>query len=250
MLYELRIYDAVAGRLPDISGRFANHTCALFRKHGVKYLGFWTDEIGRSNRLTYINVFDSMADRESRWAKFGADPDWLAVRRQTEADGPLVDAVTNRFLRLTPYSPEPRISTAVQELRIYEAMPGRLPEVHNRFRQPHHWPVRKARHRKHWLLVRGCGREQCAGLYAGLPQPGRPGKELAFLPGRPGMAQGARGQRSGRPHRPRFPPQHYAPHRLRFYQRLAGRRAQSAAGKRPLFRPKRGLLPAWRQGPV
>ena len=63
MLYELRIYDAVAGRLPDISGRFANHTCALFRKHGVKYLGFWTDEIGRSNRLTYINVFDSMADR-------------------------------------------------------------------------------------------------------------------------------------------------------------------------------------------
>ena len=38
MLYELRIYDAVAGRLPDISGRFANHTCALFRKHGVKYL--------------------------------------------------------------------------------------------------------------------------------------------------------------------------------------------------------------------
>ena len=47
MLYELRIYDAVAGRLPDISGRFANHTCALFRKHGVKYLGFWTDEIGQ-----------------------------------------------------------------------------------------------------------------------------------------------------------------------------------------------------------
>ena len=133
MLYELRIYDAVAGRLPDISGRFANHTCALFRKHGVKYLGFWTDEIGRSNRLTYINVFDSMADRESRWAKFGTDPDWLEVRKQTEANGPLVDAVTNRFLRLTPYSPQPKVSTAVQELRIYEAMPGRLPDVHNRF---------------------------------------------------------------------------------------------------------------------
>lgn len=132
MLYELRIYDAVAGRLPDISGRFANHTCALFRKHGVKYLGFWTDEIGRSNRLTYINVFDSMADRESRWAKFGSDPDWLEVRKQTEANGPLVDAVTNRFLRPTPYSPEPKVSTAVQELRIYEAMPGRLPDVHNR----------------------------------------------------------------------------------------------------------------------
>ncbi len=133
MLYELRIYDAVAGRLPDISGRFANHTCALFRKHGVKYLGFWTDEIGRSNRLTYINVFDSMADRESRWAKFGGDPDWLEVRKQTEANGPLVDAVTNRFLRLTPYSPQPKVSTAVQELRIYEAVPGRLPDVHNRF---------------------------------------------------------------------------------------------------------------------
>ena len=133
MLYELRIYDAVAGRLPDISARFANHTTGLFRKHGVKYLGFWTDEIGQSNRLTYINIFDSMADRETRWAGFGSDPDWLAVRKQTEANGPLVDVVTNRFLRLTPYSPPPSISTAVQELRIYEAMPGRLPDVHNRF---------------------------------------------------------------------------------------------------------------------
>ena len=74
-----------------------------------------------------------MADRETRWAGFGSDPDWLAVRKQTEADGPLVDVVTNRFLRLTPYSPAPSISTAVQELRIYEAMPGRLPDVHNRF---------------------------------------------------------------------------------------------------------------------
>ena len=104
MLYELRIYDAVAGRLPDISNRFKNHTTGLFRKHGVKYLGFWTDEIGQSNRLTYINIFDSMADRETRWAKFGGDPDWLEVRKQTEANGPLVDVVTNRFP-----APDPRI---------------------------------------------------------------------------------------------------------------------------------------------
>jgi hypothetical protein len=96
-------------------------------------LGFWTDEIGISNRLTYILTFDSMADREAKWAAFQANPDWQQARSQTEADGPIVAQVVNSFMRLTPYSPEPRIDTAVQELRVYDAMPGKLPNLNDRF---------------------------------------------------------------------------------------------------------------------
>jgi hypothetical protein len=96
-------------------------------------MGFWTDEIGTSNQLTYILTFDSMTDREKKWGAFQADPGWHQVRAETEADGPIVAHVQNTFMRLTPYSPEPQLSSNVQELRVYDAMPGKLPALHDRF---------------------------------------------------------------------------------------------------------------------
>jgi hypothetical protein len=133
MLYELRIYKTVPGRLPALNDRFATHTMDFFNKHGIGMLGFWTDEIGTSNQLTYILTFDSMADRETKWSAFQADPGWHQVRAQTEADGPIVAQVLNTFMRLTPYSPEPRIRSNIQEWRIYDTMPGKLPALHDRF---------------------------------------------------------------------------------------------------------------------
>jgi hypothetical protein len=133
MLYESRIYTAVPGKLPAVNDRFAKHTLGYFKKHGIGILGFWTDEIGTSNRLTYILAFDSMADREQKWSAFQADPGWHQVRADTEAAGPIVAQVHNTFMRLTPYSPKPQIRSNVQELRIYDAMPGKLPALHDRF---------------------------------------------------------------------------------------------------------------------
>ena len=133
MLYESRIYHAVPGKLPAINDRFANHTMGYFEKYDIGMMGFWTDEIGTSNQLTYILTFDSMTDREKKWGAFQADPGWHQVRAETEADGPIVAHVQNTFMRLTPYSPEPQLSSNVQELRVYDAMPGKLPALHDRF---------------------------------------------------------------------------------------------------------------------
>jgi len=134
MLHELRIYITVPGRLPAINDRFAKHTIGFFKKHGIGILGFWNDEIGTSNQLTYILTFDSMADREQKMGAFQADPGWHQVRAETEASGPIVSHVINTFMRLTPYSPQqPQIRSNVQELRIYDAMPGKLPALHDRF---------------------------------------------------------------------------------------------------------------------
>jgi hypothetical protein len=133
MLYELRVYLTVPGRLPAINDRFAKHTMGFFRKYDIGMLGFWNDEIGMSNRLTYILAFDSLADREKKWSNFQADPGWHQVRAETEAAGPIVSQVLNTFMRLTPYSPPPQIKSNIQELRIYDAMPGKLPALHDRF---------------------------------------------------------------------------------------------------------------------
>ena len=105
MIYELRIYEAVPGRLPDLNARFANHTLDFFAKHGIGVVGFWTEDVGINNNLVYILAFQDWADREKKWTGFMKDPGWLAVRAETEKNGPLVSRVENRILRPTPYSP-------------------------------------------------------------------------------------------------------------------------------------------------
>ena len=132
MLYELRVYDSLPGKMDALNDRFANHTTGYFKKYGIGMFGFWTNEIGVGNRLTYIVTFDSMADRESRWDSFQADTGWQRARVETETDGPLVAVARNTFMRLTPYSPEPVITSRIQELRTYEAMPGKMAGLHNR----------------------------------------------------------------------------------------------------------------------
>lgn len=133
MLYELRVYLTPPGKLPAINARFANHTIGIFNRFEIGINGFWNDEIGRSNQLTYILNFESMADREEKWNAFQADKEWAEVRADTEANGPIVAQVLNSFMALTPYSPQPNFKTAIQELRIYDAVPGRLADVNNRF---------------------------------------------------------------------------------------------------------------------
>ncbi len=105
MIYELRIYETIPGRLPDLNARFASHTLDFFRKHGIHVVGFWTEDIGVSNQLVYMLGYDSLADRESKWAAFQADPGWQQVRAETEKDGPINARVRNMILRPTEYSP-------------------------------------------------------------------------------------------------------------------------------------------------
>ena len=133
MLYELRLYDATPGNLPAVNDRFGNHVIGFFAKYGIGILGFWTEEIGTSNRLTFILSYEDMGDREKKWREFSSDPDWHKVQAATEANGPLSSTVHNTFMSLTNYSPEPKISSNIQELRVYDAVPGKLPALHDRF---------------------------------------------------------------------------------------------------------------------
>jgi len=105
MIYELRIYETIPGRLPDLNARFADHTMGFFKRHGIHVVGFWTEEIGTSNQLIYMLGYDSLADRETKWAAFQADPDWNKVRSDTEKNGPINVRVRNMILRPTAYSP-------------------------------------------------------------------------------------------------------------------------------------------------
>ncbi len=105
MIYEMRVYRCVPGRLPNLLKRFATITLKLWEKHGIRQAGFWTTVVGESNLdLTYLLQWDSMAERETKWTAFQTDPDWLAARAETEKDGQIVANVANQLLQPTPFS--------------------------------------------------------------------------------------------------------------------------------------------------
>jgi len=105
MIYELRIYDVIPGKLPILHERFAKITMGYFEKYGMKVVGFWTDDVGSNNRLTYILSFDDMAQRDKAWAGFRSDPERIKAFAETEKDGAIVAGITNTILRPTSYSP-------------------------------------------------------------------------------------------------------------------------------------------------
>ena len=105
MIYELRIYEVIPGKLPALHDRFANVATGYFRKYGIKVVGFWTDEVGTSNRLIYMLGFENMAARDTAWAAFRSDKERLKIFAETEKDGPLVARITNTIMCPTAYSP-------------------------------------------------------------------------------------------------------------------------------------------------
>ena len=104
MIYELRIYEVVPGRLPDLNRRFETITTKIWDRLGIKQGGFSTADVGTSNELIYLLAWESLAEREQKWNTFQADPEWIEKRAQTEANGPIVARVRNSFLRPTSYS--------------------------------------------------------------------------------------------------------------------------------------------------
>ena len=105
MLYELRIYECVPGRLADLNKRFSTITLKIWEKHGIKQAGFWTTLVGKSHQeLTYLLAWESLADREKKWAAFQSDPDWITARAKTEEDGQIVSNIVNQLLVPTSFS--------------------------------------------------------------------------------------------------------------------------------------------------
>ena len=105
MIMELRVYRCLPGRLPALLKRFENHTIKLWAKHGIKQAGFFTTLIGESNQeLTYFLAWESLAEREKKWAGFMADPDWMDARAKSEADGQIVGNIVSQLLTPTAFS--------------------------------------------------------------------------------------------------------------------------------------------------
>ena len=105
MIYELRIYDCLPGRLPALLKRFKDHTLGIWERHGIRPAGFFTTLVGEnSNRLTYLVAWESLAERQSKWTAFANDPVWRKARDESERDGLIVANISSQFLTPTAFS--------------------------------------------------------------------------------------------------------------------------------------------------
>ena len=107
MIYELRVYTAMPGKLAAVQARFRDHTAKLFEKHGMKNEGYWTptDEKLKDTTLIYIISHESMEAAQKSWAAFQADPEWQKVRAASEADGKILAKAPEKvFMTKVPWA--------------------------------------------------------------------------------------------------------------------------------------------------
>ena len=136
--YELRIYQAAPGKRDALIERFRAHTDRLFARHGIRSLGYWIPVETADNSLVFLLAYPNREERELRWNAFKNDPEWQAVQKASQANGPLVSSSESILLGATDYSPAIAASIGkperVFELRTYKTNPGRLAALNARFR--------------------------------------------------------------------------------------------------------------------
>ncbi len=107
-VYELRIYHLNEGMQPGIQARFRTKETAIFARCGMHGVGFWvpTDEPLAGRTIIYMLRHKSRAAATESWANFGGDPEWVALKAETEKDGAFVKLHESTFMKLTDFSPK------------------------------------------------------------------------------------------------------------------------------------------------
>jgi len=107
-VYELRIYHLNEGKQPLILERFRSKERAIFARCGMYGVGYWvpTDEPLAGRTIVYMLRHKSRAAATESWAKFNADPEWVALKAESEKDGAFVKLHESTFMKLTDFSPK------------------------------------------------------------------------------------------------------------------------------------------------
>ena len=104
-VFEMRTYTTAPGMLPHLETRFREHTCSLFKKHGMTNLGYFElapEQRDSPRTLLYFLAHKNAESAKESWKAFRTDPEWRKVAAASEktAGGPiLIKAVEKRCQR-------------------------------------------------------------------------------------------------------------------------------------------------------
>lgn len=107
-IFELRVYHSPTLRQAKaLHERFADHEIGIFHRVGVHPILYTRTLIGPNMpNLTYLIPFASLADREKAWDAFGADPEWIKVRKESiDRSGQITNRISITILKPADFSP-------------------------------------------------------------------------------------------------------------------------------------------------
>jgi NIPSNAP len=99
VIYEMRVYRCLPGRLPALLKRNETTVPKIWEKHGIRQAGRGVQS--GSNLFSRLGV--ACRTREEVDC-FVSDPEWIAARNKSEADGPIVANMASQFLVPTAFS--------------------------------------------------------------------------------------------------------------------------------------------------
>ena len=107
-VYELRIYHLNEGKQALILDRFRTKEREIVARYGMHGVGYWipTDEPLAGRTIVYLLRHKSREAATESWAKFSKDPEWVALKAESEKDGAFVKVHDVTFLKLTDFSPK------------------------------------------------------------------------------------------------------------------------------------------------
>jgi hypothetical protein len=107
-VFELRVYTANEGKLEALKARFRDHTTAIFKKHHMEVIGYWTpqsDDPKAKDTFIYILAHPSREAATKNWKELQDDPQWKQVKADSEKEGALAKQVDSTFMDPTSFSP-------------------------------------------------------------------------------------------------------------------------------------------------
>lgn len=107
-IFELRTYHSPTTRqLAALHERFSGPEIRIFHRVGVHPILYTSTIIGSDRpNLTYLIPFDSLDAREKAWTAFGADPEWIKVRKESiDRSGQISSVIRIALYKATDYSP-------------------------------------------------------------------------------------------------------------------------------------------------
>jgi len=105
-VFELRVYHAVAGKVPALESRFRETASKLLAKHDLKAVGYWVPEEAPAwgNTFVYIVAHPSREDAKKNWDAMRADPAFQEMMKSEQTEK-LVEKVDSAYMRPTDFSP-------------------------------------------------------------------------------------------------------------------------------------------------
>lgn len=105
-VFEMRTYTPAPDKYENIMARFRNHTTALFAKHGMTNVAYWTtiEKDAVQPKLLYILAHNSEEAGKKSFDSFRNDPEWIKVKTASESNGIIVEKIESVYMRALPFS--------------------------------------------------------------------------------------------------------------------------------------------------